>query len=179
MLHGDKKPDEEELPKYRPVFMSQNAISLKNKVQLVIRFYGEPEHIHNNYDFVHAMCSYDYFNDKLKLPSEALESMMSKTLVYKGSLYPICSLFRLRKFIARGWTVNAGEILKIAWQVSEIDMTDAAILREQLTGCDVAYMMELIKLLDKERAEAELMGEDTKNIDSTYVVKLIDQVFSE
>lgn len=180
-MHGDKNPDSEgiELPKYRPVFLSQNAITLKNKVQFVIRFYGEPERIHNNYDFVHAMCSYDYHNDQLKMPAEALESMMSKTLVYRGSLYPICSLFRLRKFISRGWTVTAGEILKIAWQVSEIDMSNPYILREQLTGVDQAYMSELIKLLDFKRTEAELLGKDLKEIDSTYVVKLIDEIFNE
>ena len=181
MTHGDKNPDDkgEELPKYRPVFLSQNAITLKNKVQFVIRFYGEPEQIHSNYDFVHAMCSYDYHNDKLVMPAEALEAMMSKTLVYKGSLYPICSLFRLRKFIARGWNVTAGEILKIAWQVSEIDMTNPYILREQLTGVDQAYMHELIKVLESKRAEAELLGQDYKEVDSTYVVKLIDEIFNE
>lgn len=180
-MHGDKNPDDEgnELPKYRPVFMSQNAISLKNKVQFVIRFYGEPEQIHNNYDYIHAMCSYDYFKDELNMPGEALEAMMSRTLIYKGSLYPICSLFRMRKFIDRGWNITAGEILKISWQISEIDMTDPATLREQLTGCDVAYMHELIELLDNKRAEAELLGEDLKQIDAAYVVKLIDKVFNE
>ena len=46
-----KNPEEK---KYRPVFLSSNAITLSNKVQLVLRFYGEPEKIHENYDFVHC-----------------------------------------------------------------------------------------------------------------------------
>lgn len=40
--------------KYRIVFMSSNAITLSNKVQIVIRFFGEPSEIHDTYDFIHA-----------------------------------------------------------------------------------------------------------------------------
>lgn len=40
---------------YRPVFLSSNAITLSNKVQIVLRFYGEPEEIHGNYDFARCM----------------------------------------------------------------------------------------------------------------------------
>lgn len=177
-LHGDKDPDDEgeSLPRYRPVFMSQNAISLKNKVQLVIRFYGDPQQIHDNYDFCHAMCSYDYHNDRLDLPADAMESILSKTLYYKGSLYPICSVFRTRKFIERGWTISAGEMLKMCWQISEIDLTDQTVLREQLTGIDAAYFSELIRLMDKEKEENP---ETLKDINSTYAIQLIDRIFNE
>ncbi len=179
MIHGDKNPDQEgvELPKYRPVFMSQNAITLKNKIQLVIRFYGEPDQIHSNYDFQHAMCSYDYYNDKLVLPSEALESMMSKTLYYKGSLYPICSMFRCRKFIEREWTISAGEMLKIAWQISELDLNEPVVLKEQLTGVDAAYFYQLIQLIEDEKKKLEDKDE-TLSIDSIYISQLIDKIFN-
>lgn len=177
--HGDKlsdeQADEEELPKYRPVFMSQNAITLKGSVQIIIRFYGEPQKIHDNYDFQHAMCSYDYHNDILDLPAEALESMMSKTLIYKGSLYPICSVFRTRKFIERGWKISAGQMLKMCWQISEIDLDDPVTIREQLTGVDAAYFHELIKVMEEERD----LKVNAKNLDSVYIIQLIDKVFGE
>src|SRR3546814_1364029 len=41
-------------PTYRPVFMSTNAITLSDKIQIVLRFYGEADAIHENYDFVHC-----------------------------------------------------------------------------------------------------------------------------
>jgi uncharacterized protein YfcZ (UPF0381/DUF406 family) len=44
----------EDKPRYRPVFMSSNAISLSHRVQLVCRFFGEPDQIHENYDFAHC-----------------------------------------------------------------------------------------------------------------------------
>ena len=39
---------------YRPVFMSTNAITLSDKVQIVLRFYGQADQLHENYDFIHC-----------------------------------------------------------------------------------------------------------------------------
>ena len=153
---------------YRPVFMSQNAITLSNKMQIVIRFYGEPTEIHNNYDFVHAMNYYDFGDDKLVLHPEALEALLSRELKYKGSLYPIASIFRTKKFIERGWRITAGQMLKIMWQISEIDLRKRDVLREQLTGVDQAYMSQLINAL---------RDVDEEKINSTYVGAIIDRIF--
>jgi hypothetical protein len=160
--------EKEGKPKYRPVFLSQNAITLSDEMQIVIRFYGEPKQIHDNYDFVHAMCYYDYATGALNMPAEALEAMMSRTLIYKGSLYPIASIFRAKKFIERGWRITAGQLLKIMWQISEIDMKDYNILREQLTGVDQAYMYQLV---------SALKDVDPEKINSAYITTIIDKVF--
>lgn len=161
---AEKEGDE----KYRAVFMSQNAITLSDKVQLVIRFYGEPSEIHDNYDFVHATCYWDHHNRHLELPAEAMEAMLSRTLIYKGSLYPIASIFRTKKFLERGWRITAGQQLKIMWQISEINLSDHVVLREQLTGVDAAYMYQLIEALK---------DVDPKKIDSAYVSQVIDNIF--
>lgn len=153
---------------YRPIFMSQNAITLSNKMQIVIRFYGEPDQIHNNYDFVHAMSYYDHANKSLVTPEEALLSLMSRTLIYRGSLYPIASIFRMKKFIERGWRITAGQQLKIMWQISELNMQDHAVLREQLTGVDAAYMWQLINALK---------DVDVEKINSAYVAEIIERIF--
>jgi hypothetical protein len=156
--------------KYRPVFLSQNAITLSHKLQIVIRFFGEPTEIHRNYDFQHAMCYYDSGSGEMVLPAEALECMLSRTLVYKGSLYPICSIFRAKKFIERGWRISAGQLLKIMWQISELDLKNMETLREQLTGVDAMYfyqLMEAVKNLD------------TSKIDATYIATIIDRIFGE
>lgn len=156
--------------KYRPIFMSQNAITLSNKMQLVTRFYGEPKEIHDNYDFVHAMCFWDHAKGELNLPADALEAMLSRTLVYHGSLYPVATIFRAKKFIERGWRISAGQLLKIMWQISEIDLKDYSILREQLTGVDAGYMGQLIEALK---------GVDQDKINSTYIATIIDRIFDQ
>lgn len=161
---------ESEKPKYRPVFLSENAITLSNKVQLITRFYGEPDKIHDNYDFVHATCYYDYGKGILHTPVEAIRSMQSKTLYYRGSLYPVCSLFRIRKFINRGWTISAGDILKIALQISQINLLDIKILREQLTGVDQLYFSVLINALK---------DSDGDKLSVEYISEIIDRIFGD
>lgn len=152
---------------FRPVFLSENAITLSNKVQLVIRFSGEPETLHENYDFAHAMCSYRYDTDKLICPPEALECILSKTLIYKGSLYPLASIFRLRKFYERGWRITAGQLLKVMFQISNLDLKDRNTLREQLIGVDQAYMYQLLRELENNEGK----------VDTTYLAKLVDEIF--
>lgn len=154
--------------KYSVSFMSENAITLTGKVQLVTRFYGSPTEIHDNYDFVHAMCYWDHANLHLELSADAMESMLSRTLHYSGSLYPIASIFRMKKFIERGWRISAGQQLKIMWQISEINLSDPEILREQLTGVDQLYMQALVNALQ---------GVDSEKINSTYVGSIIDKIF--
>lgn len=156
--------------KYRPVFLSQNAITLSHKLQIVIRFFGEPTEIHRNYDFQHAMSYYDSGSAEMVLPAEALECMLSRTLIYKGSLYPICSIFRAKKFIERGWRISAGQLLKIMWQISELDLKNMETLREQLAGVDAMYFYQLMQ------AVKEL---DATKIDSTYIAVIIDRIFGE
>lgn len=176
LLSGMKIQSDEEARgkagQYIPKFMSQNAITLSDKIQIVIRFYGQPEDIYKNYDFVHVMNSYDYYLDTLDLNSRALESLLSRTLYYQGSLYPICSLFRTKKFIERGWKISAGQILKMAFQVSEINLKDIPTLKEQLCGVDQAYFHQVIRMIEEEKN-----NNPDVDIDSSYIVQLVDKIF--
>lgn len=168
---------------YRPVFMSQNAITLSTGIQIVIRFFGEPSDIYNNYDFAHVQQSYLYRENKLDLNMESMSSLLSRTLIYRGSLYPLCSIFRVKKFIERGWRISAGQMLKIAYQVSELDLDDIDTMKDQLTGVDAFYMRQVIALLEKDRLrrqEAALLeGHEgvVRDIDATYLMKIIDEIF--
>lgn len=155
---------------YAPVFISDNAITLSNKIQIVIRFFGEPEQIHKNYDFIHCTNYYSSWDNQVHLNLEAMESIRTKTLKYSGSLYPICSIMRLRKFIARGWKINAGQILKIIWQIKDLDLDDYNILREQLVGVDSAYFCEMLNVLKQDQKTG-------KTIDQTYIANLVDVIF--
>jgi len=160
-------------PAYRPVFLSTNAITLSSKVQIVLRFYGEPDEIHKNYDFVHCTNYWSSWDNQLVLRQPALESILTKELKYVGSKYPLCSLFRIRKFVGRGWTINAGQILKMAMQVHDINLHDPMVLEDQLTGVDVAHFADLIHRL-KEKDEN---GEPRRTIDTAYLVEIIDRMF--
>ena len=159
--------DEKDNPKYRPRFLTSNAITLTDKVQIVLRFVGEPDQIHENYDFVHCTNYWRSDTRQVTLRIEALEATLAKSLVYVGSKYPICSLIRARKFIKRGWSINAGQFVKMAWQISQLKLNDVATLEEQLVGVDAAYFRQLIDLLQSKG--------DT--VDGSYLMTVIDRVF--
>jgi hypothetical protein len=165
---GDLEPCQCVKSKYRPVFMSTNAITLSNRVQLITRFFGEPAEIHANYDFVHCTNHWQSWDNELVLHKDALETLLSKELRYVGSKYPVCSLIRLRKFIGRGWTVNAGQILKMVMQVNELDLYDIRVLQDQLTGVDAAYFCELM---------SKLKEKDPDKVNAAYLVEIIDRMF--
>lgn len=155
-------------PRYRPVFMSTNAITLSHRVQIILRFYGEPDAIHENYDYVHCTNYWTSWDGELVLKQPALEALLARELRYVGSKYPICSLIRMRKFINRGWSINAGQILKMVMQVSELDLKDVAVLEDQLTGVDVAYFMEVIE---------KVRENDPTKVNSAYLIEIINRMF--
>lgn len=153
---------------YSPVFLSSNAISLRGKVQLILRFYGTPDEIHENYDFAHVTNYWEGATGKLTLRPEALEALLSRTLVYRGSLYPVSSVIRTRKFIERGWRINAGQYLKMMLQIADLDLTNHKVLEEQLTGVDVAYFSEVLK---------KIAEKDPMKVDTAYLIEIIDRMF--
>jgi hypothetical protein len=93
---------------------------------------------------------------------------MCRELRYVGSKYPICSLVRIRKFVQRNWKVNAGQILKIAMQISKLNLEDINVLEDQLTGVDTAYFAQLIE---------KLKEKDPAKVDTAYLVELVDKIF--
>src|SRR5690606_18125994 len=103
------------------------------------------------------------------LPQAALESILSRELRYQGSLYPIATIFRVKKFINRGWRITAGELLKIMWQISEVNLKDRYTLIDQLTGVDASHMNHLVNAME---------AADPAGVDSTYVATIIDRIFN-
>jgi len=159
--------------KYKPIFLTTNAITLSNKIQLITRFYGNADKIHETFDFVHCQCYWTSADSNLVLTATALESILNKQLIYNGSKYPFCSIVRTRKFLKRGWNIDAGQYLKMAFQLSEIDLSDVDVLEDQLVGVDTLYFQGVIQALQSMRDK----NSDFK-ISSSYVCTIVDRVFN-
>lgn len=160
----DKEP-------YRPIFLSNNAITLSNKIQIIIRFYGDVEELHSNYDFVHCT-NYWTLGTGVVLNKEALECILNKELKYIGSKYPLCSVVRTRKFIKRGWQINAGQYVKMLYQISKLNLDDPEVFEEQLVGVDSVYFRSFIEALNtKQRTDP------TFSLDYTYLSTVLDKIF--
>lgn len=168
----DEKKKGKDTSPYRPVFLSANAITLDGGIQLVTRFYGEPEEVHKNFDFVHCTNIYFPYKKELKLNPKALESFIFKELQYVGSRYPIASILRSRKFINRGWKINAGQYLKMVFQLQKFDLTNPYVLEDQLNGVDLLYMTAITDKIRKDTEENPDM-----EIDGAYLVTVVEKIF--
>lgn len=157
---------------YTPLYFSPNAISLSNNLQIVLRFWGTAEQIHKTFDYIHAT-NYFTFSEGLVRNLEAIESILTKQLRYQGSHYPVTSIIRAKKFIKRGFNIGAGEMLKIMFQISQLDLTNPDVLEEQLIGVDVAYFDLIITAL-RNKFESD---KDFK-LSAEYFNTLIDKVFN-
>lgn len=89
-----------------------------------------------------------------------------------GSKYPLCSIIRTRKFIARGYHINAGQYLKMAFQLNELDLKDHKVLYDQLAGVDTAYFQAFLD-------DMERMKQQDANFvpDEGYYFEAINRIF--
>lgn len=160
------KDDEGE--KYRPIYISSNAITLSSQIQIIVRFYGEANEIHDNYDFSHCTNYWLSEKEKLYINQKALECILTKELFYIGSKYPLASIIRIRKFVKRGWQINAGQIVKMALQLNTFNLLDPKVLEEQLTGVDLSYFAQLIEAIQNASPE---------KLNYLYISEIIDRIF--
>lgn len=163
---------EKEKKEFFPVFLSTNAITLSGGIQIIVRFYGNPDEIHDTFDYEHCKAYFDFGSNELNIPKEVYELVVNKTLKYTGSKYPVCSVFRLRKFINRGWKINAGQMLKMCLQISQLDLMNIDILEDQLVGVDSLYFMNLIYQFRLQQEK-----DSSFNLTTNYVMSIIDKIF--
>lgn len=162
-----------EKPAYLPVYFSPNAISLTDNLQIVLRFWGDAKQIHETFDYIHAT-NYFTFEEGLVRNLAAMESILTKQLKYQGSHYPVTSIIRAKKFVKRGFNIGAGEMMKIMFQISQLDLTNIDTLEEQLIGVDVAYFDVLITALRN-----KFVKEPKFQLSQNYFNSLIDRIFGE
>lgn len=153
--------------KYQPVCFTSNAITLSDNIQLITRFQGEPSEIHRNFDFVHCFNSYDPETNSLDLKEEALQSLLARRLIYRGSLYPFASIHRMLKFVKRGWRISAGQLMKISLQINKVVLTQET-MRDQWLGVDSLYMRRFIQELESRKGS---LG------DISAIYDLLDEIF--
>jgi hypothetical protein len=153
---------------FSPVYLSRNAITLSGGIQLILRFCGSVEKILETFDFAHTK-SYFTFDTGLRLDQEGLESLLSKELVYVGSGFPVCALFRAHKFMRRKWKLRPSELMKIVYDIAQLDVTDPLVIKEQLGGYygqSIAKQMNIPGKLNREVFFAIAEGYAPKNPES-------------
>lgn len=147
---------------------TENAISFSNKVQLIIKYYGNPKDVCSKFDFKHSKAYYDYLTDEIYIDDDILECIKSRKLVYVQSQFPLNALLRANKFIKRGWKLDNGEIVKICFDLNKFDLSVPEILKQQLGGISGSYLNQVV----------DSLGTDNEEINRDKLFKLLNDFMS-
>jgi hypothetical protein len=160
-----------------PVFTSTNAVSFARRstrsrkiwrVQLITRFVGEPEEIFEWFDFTVTHGAYDFERKMFVFGDRFFADLSQRRLVYSGaSLYPICAMYRTKKYQERGFKLSGATIMHIALSIIQLDIKTYGQLKEQLMGIDTMYLQDLLgkKPQDAPVDYGEFIAEAFKAID--------------
>lgn len=136
------------------VFESENADSYESngiKFQVIKKVWGEPKDVIETFDFTIAKCAYDDAKDSFWMNQCFLQHLAQRVLVYcitPGS-YPIASLWRMRKFIQRGFWMPAAEMIKLILRIRDVQIDNFGEMRDQIMGVDTVSMAPLLEALEK------------------------------
>lgn len=118
---------------------------------------GFCDKLFNMFDFTCCCAIYDIDKDVFILHKDFLVDNLSKVLKFNSKTrYPLSSLMRVRKYLSYGFTISAIELLKIAMAIRKLDLTDPKVLKDQLTGIDVAILRPVLDDLKDRNSKIDL-----------------------
>lgn len=163
---------------YQPgelICFTKNSLTFKGSqcnYQIITRYAGETTTVLDNFDFIHTMIAYNDSSNKLIYGNLydneiIMSSILKQQLVYHHSEYPVSSLFRLKKYVERGYDINVTSLVKLCFDISLLDLTKPEVLQEQLTGLDMVILSNLINKFSS-----------INIIDRTIIDDVIDEIMN-
>jgi hypothetical protein len=135
---------------YKLKYVSPTALSYvkdKNKIQLIkmSEMMGNvPPELLEKFDFTICMGLFDFFSGSFYLDENFLPDLSRRDLKFNiKTKYPLSSLFRMRKFVYRGYKISGTEIVKIGLAINNLKIESYSMLKEQLYGIDTLFLKEL------------------------------------
>lgn len=130
-------------------FSSDNADSYLiggKKIQVIKKegFVGlNSEELVSKFDF--TVCMAALYRDGLYSHPDFYKDNCARSLVFTGSDFPISSLVRANKYIAKkGYSISPENLVKIAMACHSLEILSAAQLFNQLIGIDIVYLQEKV-----------------------------------
>lgn len=146
------------LQKHFPIVAgnSINAITFKRKngrrvytAQLITRFAGSPKEIFDWFDFTITHAAYNFADQQFHFGDRFFQDLAKRVLVYSGhSRYPICAMYRTKKYMDRGYNLPGSTIMHIALAIVQLEIKNYKELKEQLMGIDTSYLEKFLSTVD-------------------------------
>lgn len=135
-----------------PVLASNNALTYKRKegtrvytIQLITRFVGTPSEIFDWFDFTITHGAYLFNGHGFVFGDRYFADLARRELIYAGSsAYPICAMYRTKKYQERGFKLSGATIMHIALCIVQLEIENYSQLKEQLMGIDTMFLQGLL-----------------------------------
>lgn len=161
--------------KYKVSLITDNAINLTDKVQLITKFTGSPKQVTNNFDWQHIK-SYYIYNKGLTLTEDVYKLIVEKELIYTGSNYPLSSLLRLRKYLKKGWYVSTKTMVHIILEV-------VSAFQDQSISINNEEQIELMEEFNYEhnsyKVNVETLVKQLNGVDPLTIQKRLEAVLGK
>jgi len=159
-----------------PAFISDNAITYSKDgltIQSIQSIMGIPMDIIDQFDYTICMSAYSCKRRYFSFGETFFEDLAGRQLIFNVyARYPISSLFRIKKYLARGYKISGVEMVKIALCIHRLNLSDYNILRDQLMGIDVSLLSALMDTLSSEEYGA-------REYDFKKFMGLLDSAYAE
>jgi hypothetical protein len=125
------------------------------------------------FDFTVCMGAYDFQTNSFVFDKDFFNHLSQRSLVYNiNSQYPFASLYRVIKYIKKGFKISGIEMIKLGLKCNNIKINNYQELRKQLLGIDTLFLKDLTdKFNSSEMAE--------KEYDFNYFLGLMDDYLSK
>ena len=166
----------------------QNSKENKKKIKIQIIKYERfcNKNIQRTFDYFDFHCcmgAYSFKHKEFYLDKFFLTDNIEKRLRFNpGTEYPICSLYRTKKYQKRRYMLSGIEMIKIALAINNLQMKTYKDLKQQLMGIDTQFLSPLTsKLLDDENQKYDFskFREELANFYNDYYEKTIEKAFED
>jgi hypothetical protein len=130
--------------------MSYRLGKQEKPYQLIVMpdLFGDPKTIFGYYDFTVCMAAYQFRHDGKEegfvFGDDFFKHVGQRRLVFHtGTMFPICSMLRVMKYIKKGFFITGMELLKMGLSIHSLKIETYKDLRRQLQGIDTAFLAEL------------------------------------
>lgn len=119
-----------------------------------------------SFDFTVCMGALDYKEQKFVLYENFLQDVCQRKLVFNvKSAYPVCALYRVSKYINKGYKISGGEAIKLALSIHNLEMNNYKDLKEQLLGIDTVDFIDITEsLIENKGKDAPIDFKETMDL---------------
>lgn len=136
-----------------------------HRVQLVKVLTRTPSEVISSFDFTICQAAFDP-DDGFIFGADFFQHLAQRRLVFNVKAeYPICSLYRARKFMKRGFSLSGIEAIKLGLRIHSLKIETYRDLRAQLMGIDTLFLRDLTD---------SLKGEDERAYDLNDFLATLD-----